>query len=156
MLETNLGGVNIPALVVLTIATQLQTIVNPDVRTLPYLSGLKLAHPVNPSCRFDISILIGVDHHWEIVGNHIVRGNGPTAMQSKLGYLLSEPLPQQSQSTIAGVLHAYISQEFPECPYATSTMLGLSTSPLVSQQNSVQPSESFMELLSMQSHIMKQ
>jgi len=28
----------------------------------------------------------------DIVGNHIVRGNGPTAVASKLGYLLSGPL----------------------------------------------------------------
>ena len=36
-----------------------------------------------------ISLLIGADHYWDIVQDHIIRGNGPTAMQSKLGYLLS-------------------------------------------------------------------
>ena len=34
----------------------------------------------------------GVDHFWKIVGDHVIRGNGPTAIESKLGYLLSGPL----------------------------------------------------------------
>ena len=38
---------------------------------------------------FEISLLIGADHYWDIVQDHIIRGNSPTAMQSKLGYLLS-------------------------------------------------------------------
>ena len=38
---------------------------------------------------FEISLLIGADHYWDIVQDHIIRGNGPTAMQSKLEYLLS-------------------------------------------------------------------
>ena len=92
-LETNLGDVNISALVVPTIAAPLHMVVNPDVSKLPHLSGLKLANPVNTTDKFDISLLVGVDHYWEIIGNHIVRGNGPTTMQSKLGYLLSGPLP---------------------------------------------------------------
>jgi len=97
-----------------TIAAPLHMVVNTDVSKLPHLSGLKLAHPVNTTDKFHISLLIGVDQYWEIFGNHIVRGNGPTAMQSKLGYLLSGPLPQQLQpnttgalqSNVTGVLHA--------------------------------------------------
>ena len=42
--------------------------------------------------QFNISLLIEVDHYWEIIGDHIVRGDGPTAVQSKPGYLLSGPL----------------------------------------------------------------
>ena len=154
-LETNLGDVSISALVVPTIASPLHMVVNPDVSRLPHLSGLKLAHPVNTTDKFDISLFIGVDHYWKIVGNHIVGGNGPTAMQSKLGYLLSWPLPQQLQPSTTGVLqsnatdvlqsnatdvlHAYITQEFPECPHTTSSLL---TSALAFQQDSTQPSES--------------
>ena len=95
-LETNVGDVNISAMVVPTMTAPLQALSNSDVCLLPYLSGVKLAHPVSAACKFDISLLIGVDHYWEIVGNHIIRGHGPTAMQSKLGYLLSGPLPQHS------------------------------------------------------------
>ena len=105
VLETILGDVNISALVVPTIAAPLHNFVNSDVRKLPHLQGLKLAHPVGTPEKFDISLLIGADHYWQVVGNHIVRGKGPTAMQSKLGYLLSGPLSQQIQSTNTSVFH---------------------------------------------------
>ena len=67
-------------------------------------------------------------------------------MQSKLGYFLSGPSPQQSQSPITGVLHAYITRDFTECPDTTPTMSNLSTNPLAIKQDLTQPSESFMEL----------
>ena len=105
-LETDLGEVNISALVVPTIAAPLNNFVTSDVRELPHLQGLKLAHPVTTSQKFDISLLLGADHYWEVVGNHIVRGEGPTVMQSKLGYLLSGPLQKQTQSSNNNVLHA--------------------------------------------------
>ena len=47
---------------------------------------------------FEISLLIGVDHYWDIVEDRIIRGNGPTAMQSKLGYLLSGPVASTSNT----------------------------------------------------------
>ena len=46
VLETDFGDVNISALVVPTIAAPLHNFVNSDVRKLPHLQGLKLAHPV--------------------------------------------------------------------------------------------------------------
>jgi len=52
---------------------------------LPYLRGLTLAHPImKEDSQFDISMLIGVDYYWKIVEDHniIVRGDGPTAVQS--------------------------------------------------------------------------
>ena len=42
---------------------------------------------------FEISVLIGADFYWQFVQDCIVRGEGPTAVQSHLGYLLSGPLP---------------------------------------------------------------
>ncbi|XP_070576133.1 uncharacterized protein [Ptychodera flava] len=39
----------------------------------------------------EIDVLIGADQYWNFVGNHIVRGAGPTAISSKFGYLLSGP-----------------------------------------------------------------
>ena len=36
---------------------------------------------------------MGADHYWEIVGNCIIRGDGPTTVQLKLGYLISGPAP---------------------------------------------------------------
>ena len=58
---------------------------------------LPLAHPVTTDESFKISLFIGVDHYWHIVEDNIARGNGPTAMASKLGYLLSGPLPAARQ-----------------------------------------------------------
>ena len=60
---------------------------------LPHLRGLTLAHPVSAQTHLNISVLIGADFYWSFVGDHVVRGNtGPTAVESKLGYLLSGPV----------------------------------------------------------------
>lgn len=120
-LETNDGDVAISALVVPLIATPVQNLVNSTLHKLPHLQNLKLAHPVNYVDKFQISLLIGADHYWEIVGNHIVRGSGPTAMESKLGYLLSGPLPIKSDHPIT---HSYTTltanPEFSNNPENTS------------------------------------
>ena len=60
---------------------------------VPYLKGLTLAHPVTGDENFQISVLIGADYYWRFVQDEIIRGDGPTAVQSRLGYLLSRPLP---------------------------------------------------------------
>ena len=61
--------------------------------------------------QFDISLLIGVDHYWKIVEDHIVRGDGPTAVQSKLGYLLSGPLVHSAPSHTATSMRIGIHSE---------------------------------------------
>ena len=48
-LETDLGDVNISALVVPTIAAPLNNLITSDVHELPHLQRLKLAHPVTTS-----------------------------------------------------------------------------------------------------------
>ena len=53
-----------------------------------------MAHPVTSEDNFQISVLIGADFYWTFVEDKIVRGDGPTAQQSKLGYLLSGPIYQ--------------------------------------------------------------
>ena len=96
----------IDVLIVPTIAAPLSNM-PPEVTKLKYLKGLKLAHPVTKVAEFDISLLIGTDHYWRIVQNHVVRGNGPTAVKSKIGYLLSGPIPgdsKQTQNTMLNVL----------------------------------------------------
>ena len=42
---------------------------------------------------FEISLLIGADFSWQIVGDQTVRGDGPTAVSSSIGYLLSGTIP---------------------------------------------------------------
>ncbi|XP_053378498.1 uncharacterized protein LOC123533118 [Mercenaria mercenaria] len=88
----------IQVLVVPTIAVPLRNLQR-DVKDLPYLRGLKLAHPITDDESYEISLLIGADHYWKIVQNRIVRGNGPTAVSSKIGYLLSGPLPSSPTNT---------------------------------------------------------
>ena len=81
----------IDVLIVPAIAVPLSN-VQREVKTLKYLRGLKLAHPVTDD-GFEISLLIGADSYWKIVQNRVIRGKGPTAVQSKIGYLLSGPRP---------------------------------------------------------------
>ena len=103
-LETNSGElIPLTVLIVPTIAPPIQNTVCTSVNAMPHLQGLKLAHPVAGDKDFKISLLIGTDYYWTLVQDHIVRGDGPTAQQSKLGYLLSGPLPcpvHQSTSSI--------------------------------------------------------
>jgi hypothetical protein len=88
----------IDVLFVQTISVPLRN-VQQATTALPYLRGLKLAHPVTDDDTFNISLLIGADKYLDIVSNRVIRGNGLTAVQSKIGYLLSGPLPVSSTDT---------------------------------------------------------
>ncbi|XP_053387257.1 uncharacterized protein LOC128551020 [Mercenaria mercenaria] len=90
-LELAHEDIPVKVLIVPEISVPLATYTN-QVRELSYLKGLKLAHPVHTSDDFNIEILVGADFYWTIVQDEVIRGNGPTAIQSKLGYLLSGPL----------------------------------------------------------------
>ena len=101
------SGKKIPlrVLVVEKIATPLQTHMQQGVEDLPHLRGLKLAHPISSAESFDVSVLIGADHYWDLVEDHVIRGPGPTAVASKLGYLLSGPLPTSSGTSSTTVVN---------------------------------------------------
>ena len=63
----------------------------------PHLDGLHLADCSNPQDSIDV--LIGCDHYWDFVTNEIVRGEvGPTAINSKFGWLLSGPTESATSS----------------------------------------------------------
>ena len=68
------------------------------IHDLPYLKGLKLAYPVTSNDQFTITLLIGADHYWDVVEDKIIRGAGPTAAKSKVGYLLSGPIVTHSST----------------------------------------------------------
>ena len=92
--------------IVPTIAVPLKISATSRVRALPYLHGLQLAHPVNTDGDFNISLLVGADHYWDIVEDHIIRGDGPTATSSKIGYLLSGPVSHtHSLNIVTSALH---------------------------------------------------
>ena len=57
----------------------------------PYLKGLRLAHPVGGDPVFPVDILIGADYYYQIVQEKAIRGAGPVAWESRLGYLLCGP-----------------------------------------------------------------
>ena len=88
-----LGGEQMPisVLVVPVIAAPLHNTYHNHLTHLKYLQGLRLANPVTKS-NFEIALLIAADYFWQFVDDHIIRGDRPTAMDSKLGYLLTGPI----------------------------------------------------------------
>ena len=104
-IETITGDrIPISVLVIPSIAAPIQSSINTSVRNMLYLQGLKLAHPVTSDHKFEIGLLIGTDYYWSFIQDHIVRGQGPTAQQSKLGYLLSGPVPSSPQEASSLIL----------------------------------------------------
>ena len=103
--ETLVGElIPISVLIVPTIATPISNSYHLALNTLPHLKGLKLATPITINKEFTISIFIGTDHYWSFVQDRIIRGDGPTAQQSKLGYLLSGPMPQVATQLSTSIL----------------------------------------------------
>ena len=64
--------------------------------------------------QFQISLLIGADHYWDIVEYDIIRSLGPTAAKSQIDYLLSGPvldLLPTSSAFNAGILKVIVLNE---------------------------------------------
>ena len=85
--------VSVSVLIVPKIAAPIHNSVRAHVNELSYLQGLQLAYPVTSDENFHISILTGADFYWNFIQDHVVCGDGPTAVESRLGYLLSGPMP---------------------------------------------------------------
>ena len=99
--ESNAGQkIPIHVLIVPMIAVPLQNNIRYINRGLSHLRGLKLAHTVTQEESFEISLLIGADYYWDLVENEVVRGNGPTAVKSKLGFLLSGSIRDKSEHAL--------------------------------------------------------
>ena len=95
-------------LVVPKIAAPLQNLIPDPGERYPYLRGLPLANLVQGTDKFEISLLVGADFYWRIVQDRVVRGNGPTAVESKIGYLLSGLLSPHANTDTIEALHAGI------------------------------------------------
>lgn len=54
------------------IAIPLNNVISEEVIQLPHLRELPLAYPVTSDESFKISLLIGVDHYWDIVEDNII------------------------------------------------------------------------------------
>ena len=72
-------GIKISTIAVPEISAPMKNFITRDVRNLPYLRNLKLAQS-STDASFPISILIGADHYWSIVGDEFINGDGPTAI----------------------------------------------------------------------------
>ena len=129
LLETITGGrLPLSVLLVPTIAAPVQRITHCTIDKLPYLKGLQLANPMTAGEQFKVTLLIGADHHWQVVKDHIV------------GYLLSGPLippKEQHRHHAATILH--ISTE----PVQEAELFWTMESTAVSS-TSVDPEKKFM------------
>ncbi|XP_071161119.1 uncharacterized protein [Mytilus edulis] len=68
-LQTDTGEkVRINTLIVPEIAVPIKNNISLTTRSLPHLRELKLAHSVQSTERFEIDLLIGADHYWDIIG----------------------------------------------------------------------------------------
>ena len=73
-LKTDAGQVlPIKVLIVPFIAMPLQNQMSNIDTKFEYLCGLKLAHTMTQQDSLEISLLVGADHYWDIVDDHIVR-----------------------------------------------------------------------------------
>ena len=93
----------IEVLVVPKIAGPMKNLNTSNLSKLKYLRNLKLAHPVSSDDVFEISLLIGADFYWDFVEDDVIRGDGPTAIKSKVGYLLSGPTHSSSRQNSIGM-----------------------------------------------------
>ncbi|XP_069139306.1 uncharacterized protein [Argopecten irradians] len=97
----SVSGERIPIEVVILpkIAAPIEMKAQINAAKLPYLRGLQLANLVTHHEKFNINLLIGADYYWSIVQHKVIRWSGPTAVKSKLGYLLSGPIITHKNST---------------------------------------------------------
>jgi len=114
----NKGHIPLSILIVPKLAAPICNSVRTHLDQLPHLKGLPLAHPVTNDENFHISILIGADFYWQFIQDRIVRGEELTAVESRLGYLLSGPLPfpQSMYITCSLVLTFSCITEEVHCP----------------------------------------
>ena len=72
-------------------ALQSQSIAHASV-THAHLKGLKLADYSTGEDDIMVDILVGSDQYWQLVSGKVLQGeNGPTAIQTKFGWVLSGP-----------------------------------------------------------------
>lgn len=64
-----------------------------------HLRDLKLADPADPDDLLNVDLLIGSDHYWRLVTGRVRWGrNGPMAIETKCGWILSGPMETQFTS----------------------------------------------------------
>ena len=82
-----------------------------DVTKYSHLDNLEFADDFDVTSNDTIDIVIGSDYYWNVVNGEAVRGeSGPTAVNSKLGWLLSGPVGGNSSDHVNS--HLAITGEF--------------------------------------------
>ena len=85
------------------ITVPLKNNISQTIRSLPHLIELKFAHSAQSTECFEIDLLIGADHYWDNIEDKLIRGKGPTTVQSKvIRYLLSGPINRNIYSSCKG------------------------------------------------------
>nr|XP_047139172.1 uncharacterized protein LOC124815072 [Hydra vulgaris] len=77
------------------------------IKHYSHLKGLKLAERNCTDKNVRVDILIGADFYWSFVENEVIKGvDGPVALKSKLGFLLSGNVIGNSDN--CSVLHSHV------------------------------------------------
>eukprot|EP00731_Ephydatia_muelleri_P025526 Em0017g609a len=74
----------------------------------PHLEGLEFADDPGNVQQLHVDILIGSDYYWDLITGRLQRGlDGPVAIQTKLGWVLSGPIstPDQAESSHSIMTH---------------------------------------------------
>lgn len=94
----------------------------------PYLQDLHLADisPSGSEESLDVDVMIGADFYWLFIQDKVVRGEsneGPVAVGTRLGYVLSGPLdlPDNTESTTNLILAHTLETECPTLPLDPDT-----------------------------------
>ena len=135
VIQTNDSGeVPVSVLVVPKIAAPLQNAVPLPGNQYPHLHGLQLARPMGSDNKFEITLLVGADFYWNLVQDKIIRGNGPTAVESKIGYLLSGPLSPSDTKASVRMFHTSVMQCNEPKFWDTDTIGHISRYPILTKQ----------------------
>ena len=79
---------------------------NQCLQDCEHLQGLSLADNINDGDVIEFDVLVGLDYYWEFVTGETIHGRkGPTAVYSKLGWLLSGPVAANSTNSTALITH---------------------------------------------------
>ena len=100
--HTDKVQLSLSAFVVPTICEPLQyQLVSQSRHNYPHLHDLVLADDSMGELDSEVDILIGCDQYWDIVTGEIRKGtNGPTAINTNLGWVLSGPVENHSQQRL--------------------------------------------------------
>ncbi|XP_065180252.1 uncharacterized protein LOC135810689 [Sycon ciliatum] len=120
------GQLTVPMLSVPHISPPVQTqYPSKAAAAFPQFKGLELAD----DCAGDatVDILIGADFYWQVVSGKVVRGDaGPVALSTRLGWVLSGPMPMSVLPSPAAVnlmhLHVLTCTTPSNTPQLTSTL----------------------------------